>query len=98
MIEVRQAGGKVTFSVRVQPRSSRNEILGEWQGALRVRLAAPPVDDLANEALRRLLEERLKLPLSAVTLLRGARSRPKQIEVRGTTAAHVCALAATDAG
>jgi uncharacterized protein (TIGR00251 family) len=98
MIEVREATGKVIFSVRVQPRSSRNEILGEWQGALRIRLAAPPVDDVANEALRRLLAERLKLPLSAVTLLRGARSRTKQIEIRGATAVQVCALAVKDAG
>src|SRR5580692_3624385 len=98
MIEVREANGKVTFSVRVQTRSSRNEILGEWQGALRVRLAAPPVDDRANEALCRLLAERLKLPLSAVTLLRGARSRTKQIEIRGATAAQVCALAPANAG
>ena len=98
MIEVREATGNVIFSVRVQPRSSRNEILGEWQGALRIRLAAPPVDDVANEALRRLLAERLKLPLSAVTLLRGARSRTKQIEIRGATAAQVCAMAVKDAG
>lgn len=98
MIEVREASGRVTFSVRVQPRASRSEILGEWQGALRVRLAAPPVDDRANEALCRLLAERLKVPLSAVTLLRGARSRTKQIEVRGATAAQVCALALEDAG
>jgi len=98
MIEVREASGKVTFSVRVQPRASRNEILGEWQGALRVRLAAPPVDDRANEALCRLLAERLKLPLTAVTLLRGARSRTKQVEVRGATASQVCSLAVTKAG
>lgn len=98
MIEVREASGTVTFSVRVQPRASCNEILGEWQGALRVRLAAPPVDDRANEALCRLLAERLKVPLSAVTLLRGARNRTKHIEVRGATAAQVCALAARDAG
>jgi len=63
-----------------------------------VRLAAPPVDDRANEALLRLLAERLKLPMSAVTLLRGGRSRTKQIEVRGATAAQVRALAVTDAG
>jgi uncharacterized protein (TIGR00251 family) len=93
MIDLREGGGKVSFSVRVQPRASRSEILGEWQGALRVRLAAPPVDDHANEALRRLLAERLKLPVSAVTLLRGQRSRTKHIEILGATAAQVRALA-----
>ena len=94
MIEAQESAG----SVRVQRRASRTEILGEWQGALRVRLAAPPVDDRANEALLRLVAARLKLQVSAVTLLRGERSRTKHIEVRGATAAQVRALAGTATG
>ncbi len=57
MIEIRENDGGVSFAVRVQPRASRSEITGEWQGALRVRLTAPPVDDKANEELRRLLAD-----------------------------------------
>jgi uncharacterized protein len=98
MIEIREGAGVVSFAVRVQPRASRSEISGEWQGALRVRLAAPPVDDRANEALRRLLAERLNVPLAAVRIVQGERSRNKRLEIRGVTAARVRAMAAPDAG
>ncbi|MGH9559900.1 MAG: DUF167 domain-containing protein, partial [Terracidiphilus sp.] len=81
MIKVKEAADSVRFSVRVQPRASRTEILGEWQGALRVCLAEPPVDDRANEALRRLLAARLKLPVSAGTLVRGEHCLIIQFEV-----------------
>jgi uncharacterized protein len=94
MIEIRVKDGGVSFAVRVQPRASRDEIAGEWQGALRVRLAAPPVDDKANEALRRLLAERLKVPLAAVKIAQGQHSRSKRVEIRGATAAQVLAAAA----
>jgi uncharacterized protein (TIGR00251 family) len=87
------APGGVSFSVRVQPRASSNEITGEWQGALRVRLAAPPLDGRANEVLRHLLAERLKVPLAAVRIVRGERSRTKHVEVRGVTSAQVRRLA-----
>ena len=80
MIEVHEKGGGVSFAVRVQPRASRSEIAGEWEGALRVRLTAPPVDDKANEELRRLLAERLKVPLGAVKIAHGQRSRSKRVE------------------
>ena len=93
MIEVREKDGGVSFLVRVQPRASRNEIGGEWQGALRVRLAAPPVDDRANEALRRLLAERLNVPLAAVKIAQGQHSRSKRVEIRGATPAQVLILA-----
>ena len=94
MIQLAERDGAVTFSVRVQPRSSRDAIEGEWQGALKVRLTAPPVDDRANEALRRLLAERLKLPLAAVTIVSGERSRTKRVEVRGASVQQIRALAA----
>ena len=94
MIQLAERDGAVTFSVRVQPRSSRDAIEGEWQGALKVRLTAPPVDDRANEALRRLLAERLKLPLAAVRIVSGERSRTKRVEVRGASVQQIRALAA----
>ena len=72
--------------MRVQPRASRNAIEGTWQGALRVRLTAPPVDDRANEALRRLLAESLKIPVTAVRIISGEHSRTKRVEVRGVSA------------
>jgi len=96
MIQLAERDGAVTFSVRVQPRSSRDAIEGEWQGALKVRLTAPPVDDRANEALRRLLAERLKLPLAAVRIVSGERSRTKRVEVSGATGQQIRDLASVE--
>ena len=93
MIELSESNGAVLFRVRVQPRASRDAIAGEWQGALKVRLTAPPVDDRANEACRRLLAGHLNIPVSAVRILSGERSRNKRIEVRGATAEEVRRLA-----
>ena len=92
-MQITEKDGAVSFAVRVQPRASRDEIAGEWQDALKIRLTAPPVDDRANEALRRLLSARLKVPLSAVRIAAGGRSRMKRVEVRGVTAGAVRALA-----
>ncbi|HUK31339.1 MAG TPA: DUF167 domain-containing protein [Candidatus Acidoferrum sp.] len=91
-IEVKEQSGSVTFRVRVQPRASRDEVGGEWEGALKVRLTAPPVDDRANEALCRVLAARLNVPAAAVKILGGERSRIKRIEVRGVSAELIRAL------
>jgi uncharacterized protein len=88
-LDIQQRGGKVVFAVRVAPRSSRNAIEGEYQGALKVRLTAPPVDDRANDALVRLLGERLNVPRSAVRIVAGEKSRAKRIEIAGVTRAQV---------
>ena len=92
MIEVRESGGGVSFRVRVQPRAKRSEIEGDWQGALRVRLAAPPVDGRANEELQRFLAAVLKVPRSAVKIASGQQSRTKRVEIQGATAAQIQAL------
>jgi uncharacterized protein len=81
--------GKASFMVRVQPRASRDEIAGEHDGGLRIRLTAPPVDDRANQALRKLLAARLNVPLAAVRIASGERSRTKRVEISGVTAAMV---------
>jgi hypothetical protein len=86
-IDFTEREGSVQFSVRVQPRSHRDAIEGECQGALKVRLTAPPVDGRANDALRRLLAARLNITVAAVRIVRGERSRTKRVEVRGVTAA-----------
>jgi hypothetical protein len=91
-IEVVQKDNGVIFRVRVQPRASRDEVGGEWEGALKVRLTAPPVDSKANEALCRLLAECLNVPTRAVRLLSGERSRTKRVEVNGVSAEKIRAL------
>jgi uncharacterized protein (TIGR00251 family) len=92
-VQITEKDGAVSFAVHVQPRASRDEIVGEYQDGLKIRLTAPPVDDRANEALRRLLAVRLKVPLAAVRIASGERGRTKRVEIRGVTAGAVRALA-----
>jgi uncharacterized protein (TIGR00251 family) len=69
--------------VRVQPRASRTELAGRHGDALKIRLAAPPVDGAANEALVRFLADRLDVSRSAVRLEAGATGRTKVLAVAG---------------
>jgi len=91
-MEISERDGAAIFAVRVTPRASRDAIEGEHNGALKVRLTAPPVEDRANEALRRLLATRLKVPLSAVRIVGGEKSRNKRVSVAGVTRAQVASL------
>ncbi len=72
------------ITVRVIPRSRKNSV--EWeQNMLKVRLTAPPVDGAANEALIALLAERLAVPRLFISIIRGATSRQKTVEITGLT-------------
>ena len=84
-IEANPEGGTVIFSVRVQPRASKDEIAGEMEGALKIRLRAPALEERANEALMAFLAEVLNTSKAAVRVLSGTRGRMKRIEVRGVT-------------
>ncbi|HJR66457.1 MAG TPA: DUF167 domain-containing protein [Gemmatimonadaceae bacterium] len=88
-IAITTLGNAVRLSVHVQPRASRSEIVGEHDGALRVRLAAPPVDDAANDALVELLAKALDVAKRDIRVVIGATSRRKVVEVRGVTADEV---------
>lgn len=67
------------------PRASRSEIVGEHNGALRVRLAAPPVDGAANDELIHVLAKTFKVSRSAVTILSGRSGRLKQVSIDGVS-------------
>lgn len=82
--------------VRVQPRARRAEIVGWREGALRVRVTAPPVEGEANAALSALLAGALGVRASAVTLVRGARGRDKLVRIAGLTDADVLSRLARD--
>jgi uncharacterized protein len=82
----------VHFNVRVQPRASRDEVCGVMDGALKIRLTAPAVENRANEALQEFLAALLKTPKSAVRILSGERSRTKRIAIDGVTRQQVQAL------
>jgi uncharacterized protein len=101
VIEISERDGSFVFAVRVIPRASRDAIEGEHQGALKVRLTAPPIEDRANDALRRLLAARLNVPVSAVRIVGGEKNRNKRVSVVGVTRAQVVSLvlaAETDRG
>jgi len=70
------------LAVRVTPRASRNEIVGMLaDGTIKVRLAAPPVDDEANRALIEFLADILGVPKSRLDIVAGATGRDKLIAV-----------------
>lgn len=69
---------RVILDLSVAPNAKRTEVAGWHDGALRVRLAAPPIDGAANDALRKWLAAQLGLTQSQVELLRGASGRRKQ--------------------
>ena len=96
-VTVDSRGTTVRFRVRLQPRASRNEIVGTLDGVLRVRLHAPPVDGAANEALVAFLAERLAIPRRGVRIVTGATSRTKMIEVEGVSSSAVERLAGENA-
>ena len=73
----------VRIAVRVQPRARKDEIAGERDGALIVRVTAPPVEGKANNAVRKLLAKRLGIAPGRVTVVRGASGRDKLVEIDG---------------
>jgi uncharacterized protein (TIGR00251 family) len=87
MIRYTQQGDALLFTVRVVPSASRSEVVGEHDGALRVRVAAPPVEGAANLELVRTLAHALKVPARAVSITVGHSSKLKQVRVSGGEAA-----------
>ncbi|HVS60409.1 MAG TPA: DUF167 domain-containing protein [Gemmatimonadaceae bacterium] len=80
--DAHRTGDAVRFSVRVQPRASRNEIAGLQGVSLKVRVTAPPVDGMANQALIDVLSETLAIPRRNVCIVFGLTSRTKVVEIR----------------
>lgn len=77
--------GRVRLTVQVQPRARSNGIVGRHGNALKVRLTAPPVDGAANEALVILLAGTFGIHRRAVTIVSGAGSRRKVVELEGVS-------------
>jgi uncharacterized protein (TIGR00251 family) len=83
MIDLRSVPGGVRFAVRVQPRSSKNQISGEVEGCLKIKLTAPPVEGEANQALIKFLASWLQVPRQDIVIVRGDTSRHKLVEING---------------
>ena len=88
-MKVEESASGVRFRVRVQPRASKTELAGAQGDAIRIRVAAPPVDDEANEELVRFIAKKLGVAKGAVTIVSGETGRDKLIEVNAVRVADV---------
>ncbi len=84
-LQIRDGPDGVILPLRVTPRASRTQIDGIVDGQLRVRLAAPPVEGAANDALVKFLSQTLKVPKSTIQIVAGQRGRAKSVLVRGAS-------------
>jgi uncharacterized protein len=86
LINCTENGGALVFTVRVVPRASKSEVVGEHGGDLKVRISSPPVDGAANTELIKLLSKQLGVSKSHVEILSGHSSKTKQLRITGITA------------
>jgi uncharacterized protein (TIGR00251 family) len=89
VLELNEKAGAVTIRVRVQPRARRTEIVGELDGAIKLKIAAPPVEGKANEECRRYLAKLLKVSATSVEIIAGESSRDKVIRVSNMSARRI---------
>jgi len=82
---LRRSAGGVSIAVIVQPNAKSNEVIGVHGDALKIKIAAPPVEGAATEALLAFIAARLGVKRQAVETLRGATNRQKVVLVHGTT-------------
>lgn len=90
-LNVRTCKDGVTFTVRLQPSSRQNAVVGEYAGALKISVTTAPEKGKANAALLRLLAEYLDVPVDRLQILAGEKSRLKTILVRGATEQEISA-------
>ncbi len=93
MLKYSESEGAITFDVRVVARASKSGVAGEHGGALRVRVAAPPVEGAANEELVRTLAKALGVAPRAVEIVAGLSSKNKRVRVLGADAGRLLRLA-----
>jgi len=82
-----RSGDVVTLVLHVQPGAKKTDVAGLHGEALKIRLAAPPIEGRANEALLRYLADRFDVPLRSVELKQGGQSRHKRVAVTGSKVA-----------
>ena len=75
----------ISLSVRLQPKSSKNEIVGIYQDALKIKITAPPVEGEANAEAMRFLSKTFNIPKSSVILKQGDKSKNKVFLLKGVT-------------
>jgi len=82
LIPYSEKDGSLCFKVQVVPRASRSEIVGAHDEALRVRIAAPPVDGAANEELVRVIAKAFNVSGSAVEITKGRSGKRKEVRIK----------------
>jgi len=89
LLNIKEESGGVLFKVRVLPRSSKNQIVGYYDDAIKIRLTAAPLEGKANEACRAFLADILSVPRARIEIVSGQTSRNKLIKVAGISAQRV---------
>ncbi len=79
----------VILPVRIQPRASKDEIVGEYNGALKIKLTSPPVEGEANRRCIEFLSKRFKIAKSHLEIIKGEKSKDKLIKIIGLRRADV---------
>jgi len=92
MLPVRETSDRVSFQVRVIPRSSKTEIIGIQDSALKIKIMAPPVEGKANNEVIRLLADKLGVRKNQVAITAGHKSKSKTVAVSGVTKTDIEAL------
>jgi len=85
-VQITETPDGIIFEVRVTTRAASVEIVGEYEGAVKVRVSSPPVDGAANAELVRLISKKLGVAKSAVAIVSGETSRTKRLRVTGVKA------------
>lgn len=93
MVDHKETDDSILFNIRVVPRASRSEIVGTIDGALKVRISAPPVDGAANAEVIKLFAKAFGVGRSAVTIVSGETSKTKRVRVDGGSATRLRELA-----
>jgi len=89
VLKLNEKDGAVTIRIKVQPRAPRTEIVGEHDGAIKLRVAAPPIDGRANEECRRFLAKLFEVSATSVEIISGDSSRDKVIRISNISARRV---------
>ena len=82
----------VRVEVYIQPRASKTELAGMYDGLIKIRIAAPSVENAANRALIKFVAQQLRIAKSCVRVVSGATNRRKILEVDGVTADLIAAM------
>jgi uncharacterized protein (TIGR00251 family) len=84
-LHIRETPTGLEIRIHVLPRAKRCEISGAHNGALKVKVTAPPVDDAANRAIIEFFSRLLRVPKSSLTILAGLKSKDKILHIKGLT-------------